>query len=90
MKGMTCIFLSLVLLTKAQAGEVWEGQSKLTDDQVLDLLVKAIKNEKAERPPLAGIEFRDFIYDEFYSLVRKAVESDSESRSRIPSRRSGS
>jgi len=70
---MGCILLALVSLAKAQAWEVWQEQSKLTHDQILDLLVKAIKNEKAEAPPLEGIEFREFNNcDDFYSLVRKA------------------
>ena len=59
MKWIACILLGLVFLTGAQGDEVWNGQEKLTESQVVDLLATAI-GDHVTGQPLAGIEFRHF------------------------------
>jgi uncharacterized protein YjbI with pentapeptide repeats len=73
MKWIACILLCLILLTGAQAGDVWKGQERLSESQRVDLLVTAIGDHITEQP-LAGIVFSDFCDAEFYSLVRQADE----------------
>jgi len=74
MKWIASVLLCLVFLTGAQADEVWNGQEKLTESQVVDLLATAI-GDHVTGQPLAGIDFRHFDdATKFYTLVRKADE----------------
>jgi hypothetical protein len=74
MKGGVSILLLLVLLAGAQAGEVWKGTEKLTDEQAVALFAAALGSE-SKGQPLNGVVFRGFHDAEFYDWVRKAQQT---------------
>jgi Pentapeptide repeats (8 copies) len=67
------VLLAIASLSGAQAGEVCKGPEKLSESEVIALLVNALKSEDKGKP-LDGITFRYFRESEFYDLVCTAQE----------------